>query len=267
MTDSNAICFTFRTLPLRAKLALALILMMATGVAYAGPVDLSSWTATSGGSWNVQSGNDSVLQTTNGSPTFFYESGDNAQGQALSGKIQVVTTGDDDYIGFALGFDASDINSASADYILVDWKQLDQHFAGSQAYKGISISHVSDSTNTSGFPDFWSHQGGVNEIQRATNLGSTGWADNTEYVFDLQFTASLIQVSVNNVLEISITAADAGLTSFDDGSFAFYNFSQSQVLYSAVEEATTSLPVGGAAPFFLGIGLLLALARKKRALR
>ena len=123
---------------------------------------------------------------------------------------------------------------------------------------------MSDSTNTSGFNDFWAHEGGVTEIARGANLGSTGWADLTEYEFDLQFTSSLIEVSVDGNVELSITPGDvSGISSFDDGSFAFYNFSQSQMLYSAIEQAPSTVPEGGSSAAFLALGLL-ALARKRR---
>ena len=73
------------------------------------PVDLSGWTDDGGGNWVLQAGNDSVLQTINGQPTVFYEAGSTAQGTALSGEITVQTTGDDDFIGFVLGYQAGNL--------------------------------------------------------------------------------------------------------------------------------------------------------------
>ncbi len=46
----------------------------------------------------------------------------------------------------------------------------------------------------------------------------------------------MIQVSVDGVLELNVTAAQAGVASFDPGSFGFYNYSQENVLYSAIED-------------------------------
>ena len=212
----------------------------------AAPVDLSGWTAEGGSSsWNVQApSNDTVLQTVNGNPTVFFDpSATSSQGTALSGKIQVTTTGDDDFIGFVLGYNSGELTSGSgaadgasttgSDFFLIDWKQANQ----SGALAGLAISHV---TGAGTSVDFWTHTNSVNEISRATNLGSTGWLDNTEYSFDILFTSSLIQVSVDNVLELSITAADASLTSFSDGAFGFYNYSQSNVLYSAITQVNCS---------------------------
>lgn len=208
------------------------------------PVDLSTWSAEGGSSsWNVQSGNDSVLQTRNGSPTVFFDPGvTSSQGKALSGKIKVTTTGDDDFIGFVLGYNSSEIFSNTADFFLIDWKQLDQAGWG----KGLSISHVTNgssgnTTSTSG--SYWKHTDGqVSLISRAANLGNTGWVDNTSYLFDLVFTDTLIQVLVNDTMELSITPDDVdGLSAFSDGAFGFYNYSQANVLYSAITETDCSL--------------------------
>ena len=211
----------------------------------AAAVDLSQWTAEGGGSnWVVQPGNDTVLQTVNGDPTVFFDPNvTNTQGLALSGNISVQTAGDDDFIGFVLGYStgyltASGASSSGAEFILVDWKQANQSPNGDE---GLAISLVSGQSGDNGFPDFWSHTGALTEIQRGTTLGSTGWADNTEYSFDILFTSNLIQVSVDGALELSISASDAGLSAFADGAFGFYNYSQSNVLYSSITQVDCSV--------------------------
>lgn len=207
-------------------------------------VDLSTWTAQGGSSsWNVQTGNDSVLQTTNGAPTVFFDpDATSSQGKALSGSIEVTTTGDDDFIGFVLGYNSNEIFSSNANFFLIDWKQEDQ----SGWDEGLSISHVTNgsSGNTSSVSgSFWKHTDGeVNLITRADNLGSTGWADETPYLFDLVFTDYLIEVLVGGITEISITPDDVdGLNAFSDGAFGFYNYSQKDVLYSAITETDCNL--------------------------
>jgi len=224
------------------KLAIVVtISLISTVNANAAEVDLSTWTAQGGSSaWTVQSGNDTVLQTVNGAPTIFFDpSATSTQGTALNGKIRVTSPGnwDDDFMGFVLGYDSGEIFSSTADYYLVDWKQGTQ--SGWDA--GLAISHVTNGSNgnttgTSG--SFWQHTAGqVDLITRATSLGNTGWLDNTEYDFNILFTSSLIEVKVDNILQLSITPDDvAGVSSFDDGSFGFYNYSQQSVLYSSIAQ-------------------------------
>ena len=223
--------------------------LLYSSVSLAAPVDLSGWVAEGGNSsWNLQTlnaPNDTVLQTVNGQPTVFFESGSNALGTALSGSIKVTSGGnwDDDFIGFVLGYDTGEIFSASADFWLIDWKQNDQNYgpfgSNSQAFDGLALSHV---TNSSPETSFWAHSGGVNEVARAENLGSTGWQDNTEYTFDLVYTTNLIQVYVDNVLELNVTAAQAGVSGFSDGAFGFYNFSQQDVLYAGITKDPANVP-------------------------
>lgn len=215
---------------MRSMILAATGAMLVAGSALAAPVDLTSWSAEGGGTWVVQPGNTSVLQTVNGNPTVFYGPG-NAQGRKLSGTIRVGTTGDDDFIGFVLGFQPGDLAAGPTDFILVDWKQLDQGgFFGCVARDGLAISRV-----TTGLPTTnrgaWCHDAdGVTELQRAANLGSTGWLDNTTYTFDLEFTATNIKVFVNGVEELDLDG------SFENGRFGFYNYSQASVLYAGIEE-------------------------------
>lgn len=236
-----------------------------SGAVMAGPVDLSSWTAnTSGtGSWSLQTGNQSVKQTLNGNPTVFSNNQD-SQGKALSGTIEVVNGGDDDFIGFVLGFDNGDLTNSAANYLLIDWKKADQNYSSFGLGKeGLAISQVSGTLgNNSGA---WSHDpaNNVTELQRATTLGSTGWTANTEYSFDLIFTASLVEVFVDGNKELSITGT------FNNGSFGFYNYSQSNVLYAGIEEQIlppSAVPVPAAALMFAPALLgFLGLRRRKNA--
>lgn len=203
------------------------------------------------------------MQTINGAPTVFYASG-NAQGRSLSGTIRVTSTSDDDFIGFVLGFNSGDLTNNNTDFILVDWKQADQGgYFGGTALQGLSISRV-----TAGLTDnagAWLHDTtfGVTELARGTNLGNTGWADNTEYTFNLRFTSSNIQVFVDGVQELNINGT------FANGAFGFYNYSQANVLYAGITE--DELPPVGTIPepatwamLITGFCLIGVVARRRR---
>ncbi len=225
---------------------LTLVVVCTNTTSQAVPVDLSTWTsesypAVSGfspGNWVVSGGNDTVTQTVNGQPTLYY-SDFSAFNTDLTGTIRVNTGGDDDFVGFALGFNPGDSSNASADYLLVDWKQGSQSFdfgapanttPGGLAPAGLAVSRVIGLANAD---EFWQHEdllgnpsGGLTELARGTNLGNTGWNDFQEYEFQFIFRADMLQVFVDGVLEIDING------SFNDGRLAFYNFSQSNVVYS-----------------------------------
>lgn len=238
-----------------ASSTLACLVGLVPGAARAAAVDLSTWTAESypavagfrPGVWTVAPGGASVLQSVNGQPTFFY-SDFTAFGTKITGKIRS-GGGDNDYIGFALGFRPGDATSSAADYLLVDWKAGTQFFdfgspsasPGGVAFSGLAVSRVS------GIPDadeFWQHDNlsgtgvssGLQELARGTTLGSTGWVPGTEYEFTFDFGPNDLEIFVNGVKQLDITGA------FNNGSIAFYNFSQAGVRYSAFEVDPGTFP-------------------------
>jgi hypothetical protein len=234
-------------------------------MAIAETVDLSSWMENgnpnnNAGIWNLEAGNNGVKQNRNGTPTVFHNNQD-SQGNALAGTIEVQTGGDNDFVGFVLGYQDGEINSATADFWLIDWKKAPQ----SDQTAGLALSHVSGdltSTDTGVNGSWWDHFAPVNEVQRATSLGTTGWTSNTEYAFDLIFTEDLIEVSVDGVRELSFSKADNGGVQFTDGAFGFYNFSQADVRYAGITEKVvpSTIPVPAAFPLLLtalfGLGFL-----------
>ncbi|MFA5633103.1 MAG: VPLPA-CTERM sorting domain-containing protein [Porticoccaceae bacterium] len=248
----------------------------------AAAVDLSLWSAESypavsgfgAGIWTVNATNDSVTQSVNGQPTVFY-SDFPAFGTAVEGTIRVANSGgDDDYIGFVLGFQPYDSTNPAADYLLVDWKRAPQSYnfgtpsasPGGNAPAGLAVSRVF------GIPDadeFWQHTNlsgtpetsGLQELARGATLGSTRWEFNRDYVFTFDFGPHDLQIYVDDVLQFDL-AGD-----FSNGRLGFYNFSQAQVIYSAftVEEGSFTVVPIPAAAWLLGSGLmgLLTVARRK----
>ncbi len=261
-------------------LCIVSLLLSLTGTAIAAPVNLNTWTAESypavagfgAGNWTVSADGSEVFQSVNGQPTFFY-SDFNAFGTLAKGSI-TVSGGDDDYIGFALGFQPNDTTNTTADYLLIDWKRGDQFYDfespsttdGSTAYKGLAVSRV---TGIPTADEFWGHvnfadnpDGGLQEIARANTLGNTGWSANTPYTFGFDFGPNDLDVYVNNILELEINGV------FSDGRLAFYNFSQAGVTYSAftLDDGSHPAPVPEPATMLLfGTGLLgLAGAGRKK---
>lgn len=237
--------------PRRRALRLATIVapFLAPALAAQTTVDLSSWSSetydASGfgdGLWTPAPDGSSVVQSVNGDPTFFV--GDFSTANTIvEGKIEVLSSGgDNDLIGFAIGFQPGDTTNPAADYLLIDWKQGTQGYdfgdpsctPSSTSDVGLAISRV---TGIPTADELWGHENfdatcsdlanGVVELQRATNLGSTGWSTGQEYTFRFEVSTSRVTVYVDGNQELDVFGT------FPDGRICFYNFSQANVEYSA----------------------------------
>jgi hypothetical protein len=244
-------------------LTVASVFVAAPAVAVTVPVDLSTWTAEGTGNWTRAGDNNSVFQSVNTvAPTVFYAPG-NARGLQLSGTIRVTDTGDDDFIGFVLGYQTGDLTASSTDFLLVDWKRGTQTLHGCSGARGLAISRV-----TAGLGDNaggWCHSSafGVQELARGATLGSTGWNRNQTYAFDLLFTTENVRVVVDGVEQFNING------NFSNGAFGFYNYSQPGVTYAGLTQAR--IP-GAAVPepeswamLIAGFGLVGGVMRRRRA--
>jgi hypothetical protein len=134
--------------------------------------------------------------------------------------------GDDDVIGFLLGWQPGDSSNATANYVVVDWKKVTQAFQNwGTATAGLAISRQTG-TFTRGYGngpiDLWSHTLNCTELARSTTYGNTGWSFATDYFFRVIYTPANVEVWVNNQLELGVTGA------FTPGRFACYNYSQSR---------------------------------------
>ncbi|HKK29033.1 MAG TPA: PEP-CTERM sorting domain-containing protein [Alphaproteobacteria bacterium] len=219
-----------------ASLAVFAAMALGASSAYATPVTMENWTvenwSSGAGTWNLQSDDTEVKQTVNGDPTVFL-SDQSAIGTDIEGTIEVQTSGDDDYVGFVLGFNSGDWSNPDADFLLIDWKRLDQAFSfdgtTTSAEEGLAVSQIQGAVNRD---ELWGHQdlagtdGSVTELARGAELGDTGWTAFASNVFRFVFTNSKLQVFVDDELEIDISGQ------FGAGNLGFYNFSQANVLYS-----------------------------------
>lgn len=209
------------------KAAIFSALLLASGTASA---DLADWQIDGNGSWTYNETDNSWFQSTNTPDfTFLYDPSNTSIGNAVSGSIEVATTNDDDFIGFALGYSQGESTSDLADYWLVSWKKRPQ--SGWEA--GLSLWHITGNINN----DPWnpSNNADVTLIQKANNYGSTGWVSNQNYTFDLTYTEGSLAVFIDEELELAVSAKDAGVSEFEDGGFGYFNFSQDTVYYYDVE--------------------------------
>jgi hypothetical protein len=233
--------------------------------------DLSGWQTDGDGIWAYSESTNtwSQSQNTNGG-AFLYEDSGNALGKAVSGTITVKTTGDDDWIGFALGYNQGDDVNNNADYFLLTWKQADQ----SNFSEGLRLWHVTGAFNLSYLVDGISSSN-IKQISQSRNYNDTGWLDFVDYNFDLTYEKSAMGIFINESLEYALTPDAFGLTQFHAGSFAFFNASQGgasfgSVLYDDINNVldieqqgalASEVPLGGA---FAGLALAGLFGFRKR---
>ena len=240
----------------------ALAVIGAGGTAMAAPTNLSTWTAQGPGNWVRAADNNSVTQTLNDNPTVFY-SDFTAQGSRLSGTVKVNTSSDDDFFGFVLGYRPGDLTAATTDFLLVDWKQINQSSFGGTAQRGLALSRVTSGLENSSGAWWHDPSDGVTELARGSTLGAVGWVDFQTYTFDIEFTASNVKVFVDDVLQFDVNG------SFSDGRFGFYNYSQAQVIYAGISDEVLPPPPPPGVPepaswalMIAGFGLAGAAARR-----
>ncbi len=222
-------------LALTLTLALTATLAVAPAPAVAEDIDLSGWTALtldlpggqSAGNWVLSDANTTVTQTINADPSFFLNNQDDAS-YTMNGTWQVTTTGDDDLMGFAFGY-----QDAGHCYIM-DWKQNAQS-AGGYGFRdeGFAIRKMHGDPAEMEISDYWAHEEDQERYTiLATEFGAgLGWDDNTQYQFTLDFSPGQFTVTVREGESVlwNVTVSDSEYMS---GQFAFYNYSQASVEYS-----------------------------------
>ena len=208
------------------------------------PVDLTSWSELTlnypggqpSGNWILGGGNTYVTQTINADPSF-YLNNLNQTSYSMDGSWQVLTTSDDDYVGFVFGY------QNSSNFYLFDWKQGTQGYVGRTANEGMTIKKMTGATGDGladlSLAEFWENSVDYGDMDvLAQNHGSTkGWKDKVLYDFHLDFNLTPGEIHIV-VKEGSTVLWDKTLTdtTFTSGQFGFYNFSQESVRYQGFEQ-------------------------------
>jgi|GEM_PF-510213 len=186
----------------------------------------------SNANWNISNGGRTGTQTVNTAHGTFGLMGADAWAATYTFEIAVVDGGgDDDFIGFVLGFNPGETSfGTNTDYFIIDWKKNDQSSGGYPGPKGLALLHV---TGTPSFTELWTHRGPVDEVRRGQTLGSTGWVTGATNSFEITNTQNTLRVFVNGTQQFNLTAADLGLANgFPPGEIGFYGLSQANVQYT-----------------------------------
>lgn len=173
--------------------------------------------------------------------------------------------GDDDFIGFALGFNPGDTLTVPGylpNYFLIDWKAREQSHQRA-AKPGLFLSHVhKNPTNTGQVTSDFFHKtktdSAVNILRQATGThintapaasvepcglyGNTGWKNNVLYTFRVNYSSSRLKIEVQEDAgpwQVAFDEVPANFGAvfpggFPAGELAFYGLSQPNVEYSLI---------------------------------
>lgn len=249
------------------KIILAIITIFCVpALAFAVPLDLSSWSADtydlsggqSAGNWALSSGNTTVTQTVNADPSV-YLNNLNQTSYEMDGQWRVKTGSDDDFMGFVFGY------QNDHQFYVLDWKQNTQNAYGGYAYEGFRILKV-DAASRSGLDliDFWRSNTSDSAILASSYGGSKGWADNTSYKFHLDFEPGVFSVTVSDLVDNTLWDVTVNDSAYTSGQFGFYNFSQQAVEYSGFEQTGGHTVPEPGTMLLLGSGILGFIGFRKK---
>lgn len=173
-------------------------------------------------SWQKDLPNNAVTQIVNADAAILLSDFNFSNGQ-MDGTWRVNTTVDDDFIGFVFGYQNSE------HFYLFDWKKADQNDPLGFAERGMSVKVVNAGSTLTG-NDFWPTNGNGTRV-RTLFHNTVPWVSFTDYQFTLQFRNGEIKIVVKQGATVlaDITVNDSTYT---NGLFGFYNYSQEQVRYS-----------------------------------
>ena len=172
----------------------------------------------SGPDWSISADGRTVSQTVNSEPSIYVSTLPVVDIPTIF-TLEVKTTNDNDFIGWAIGYEANENESNDIDWILFDWKQGDQReYGGSEpARAGLNMWRVHSKID--GGNDAWNHAA-MTKIASGINYGNVGWSDNTQYTVSMEYSVTNIKIRINGVLEFDIDGI------FPRGYLSFYTYSQ-----------------------------------------
>ena len=193
------------------------------------PVNLAPWTVKQyelnsqpNANWAKDLANNIATQTVNADASFLLSDFDLSRAQ-MDGTWRVDTTSDDDFIGFVFGYQDSE------HFYVFDWKKGSQNDSLGFAERGMSVKVFNADSTLTG-RDFWPTAGNGTRV-RTLYHNTIPWQTAINYQFTLQFHPGRIKITVRQgeTVLADITVNDSTYT---NGRFGFYNYSQSQVKYS-----------------------------------
>ena len=221
--------------------------------------------------WVLSHDNQWATQKVNGDPTILVSDID-ITGTIVEGSWMMKRNSDDDLVGFVFGY------QDPGHFYLLDWKKGTQKVDGNgTAKQGISIK-VAD-TDYSGVKkgklepsqpfdgkDLWNTEGSEGKVALLYHEETEGWEFDIEYNFFLEFIPGSFTLEVKDGERI-IFSKKIMDTTYKNGKFGFYNFSQAPVVYKGFK--TTTIITTQHFPLWiliLGIVLIVVyiLVRKKK---
>ena len=191
-------------------------------------LDLSRWSVVQipdgfqpPGNWVFSQSNTVADQTVNADPSLLVTDFDLVNDQ-ISGTWRTSDTGDDDFMGFAFGY------QDPQHFYLFDWKRGDQNHRG-YAERGMSVKVASANSALNG-NDLWPSAGSPGRV-RTIFHNTIPWQHNIDYTFTLAFRPGEFTITVQQGTNVLATIELTDDT-YASGRFAFYNYSQGQVRYT-----------------------------------
>ncbi|MFT3883602.1 MAG: putative Ig domain-containing protein [Gemmatales bacterium] len=199
-------------------------------------VNLTNWTLQQynigqqgNANWVQSADHFSVTQQNNADPSILL-SDFNVTNEHIDGTWRGSSAdSDNDFFGFVFGY------QDSGHFYLFDWKQGTQTDNGMFAEQGMSVKKFSADTPFTQ-ADFWPTSGNGTRVQSLFH-NTTSWQKNTDYQFSLDFHAGEIRIVVKQGATVLATI-QLNDSTYADGKFGFYNYSQGQVTYSGFSRHT-----------------------------